>query len=123
MLVSFNGEKRFPDKITPYSPPPVKTVEVEEVVEKTPEELLAEANGIQKSNAMKNAQLASLGAASLLAYGITAGDHESVALLSSFALAGLAGYQVVWGVAPALRKLSLRSTRCVNLGSNCKYNC
>lgn len=114
MLVSFNGEKRFPDKITPYSPPPVKTVEVEEVVEKTPEELLAEANGIQKSNAMKNAQLASLGAASLLAYGITAGDHESVALLSSFALAGLAGYQVVWGVAPALHSPLMAVTNAIS---------
>jgi NAD(P) transhydrogenase len=104
MLISFAGEKRFPDKITPYSPPPVKTVEVEEVVEKSPEELLAEANLIQKSNAMKNAQISSVAAAALLAYGITAVDQDSVAIMSSFALAGLAGYQVVWGVAPALRK-------------------
>ena len=115
MLISFGGEQRFPDKITPYSPPPVKAVEVEEVEEKTPAELLADANGIQKSNAMQNAKIASFAAAALLAYGVTAGDHDSVALMSSFALAGLAGYQVVWGVAPALREFTHSYHTCENL--------
>lgn len=114
MLISFAGEKRFPDKITPYSPPPVKTVEVEEVVEKSPEELLAEANLIQKSNAMKNAQISSVAAAALLAYGITAVDQDSVAIMSSFALAGLAGYQVVWGVAPALHSPLMAVTNAIS---------
>lgn len=115
MLISFGGEQRFPDKITPYSPPPVKAVEVEEVEEKTPAELLADANGIQKSNAMQNAKIASFAAAALLAYGVTAGDHDSIALMSSFALAGLAGYQVVWGVAPALREFTHSYHNCENI--------
>lgn len=105
MLISYAGEKRFPDKITPYMPPPVKQAEVEEVIEKTPEELFEEATIIKKSSALKNAQIATIASAALLAYGVTAGSHDDVAIMSSFALAGLAGYQVVWGVAPALRKL------------------
>lgn len=113
MLIAYNGEKRFPDKITPYSPPPVKSVEVE-VVEKTEEELLAEANSAQQQSFMKNAQTASLAAAALLAFGVTSGDHDSIALMSSFALAGLAGYQVVWGVAPALHSPLMAVTNAIS---------
>lgn len=112
MLISYAGEKRFPDKITPYSPPPAK--EVKEVIEKTPEELLADANALQKSNALKNAQISSAVAAALLAFGITATDHDSIAMLSSFALAGLAGYQVVWGVAPALHSPLMAVTNAIS---------
>ncbi len=112
MLISYNGEKRFPDKITPYSPPPVKTANVEVVV-KTDEELLAEANIAQQQSFMKNAQVASLAATALLLFGVTAGDHDSIALMSSFALAGLAGYQVVWGVAPALHSPLMAVTNAI----------
>lgn len=114
MLISYNGEKRFPDKITPYSPPPPKAVEVEVVVEKTEEELLVEANSVQQKSFIKNTQLSSLAAAALLAFGITSGDHDSVALMSSFALAGLAGYQVVWGVAPALHSPLMAVTNAIS---------
>jgi len=114
MLISYAGEKRFPDKITPYSPPPVPAKEVEEVIDKTPEELLADANALQKSNAVQNAQISSAVAAALLAFGITAADHDSIAMLSSFALAGLAGYQVVWGVAPALHSPLMAVTNAIS---------
>jgi len=114
MLISYAGEKRFPDKITPYSPPPVKTQAVEVVVEKSPEELMEEANEAQKASAMKNAQISSLVAAALLAFGLSATDHDSVALVSSFALAGLAGYQVVWGVAPALHSPLMAVTNAIS---------
>jgi len=114
MLISYAGEKRFPDKITPYSPPPVPTKDVEVVVEKTPQELLEEAHMAQKNSVMKNAQISGLVAAALLAFGVTAPDHDSIALVSSFALAGLAGYQVVWGVAPALHSPLMAVTNAIS---------
>lgn len=114
MLVTFNGEKRFPDKIKPYSPPPAKTKEVEDVKELTAEEQLEEANYIQKANALKNSQIASALAAALLAFGFTASSHDSIAMLSSFALAGLAGYQVVWGVAPSLHSPLMAVTNAIS---------
>lgn len=114
MLISYAGEKRFPDKITPYSPPPSKVKKEEEVIEKSPEELLEEANILQNRNAIQNAQISSALAAALLVFGVTAADHDSIALLSSFALAGLAGYQVVWGVAPALHSPLMAVTNAIS---------
>ena len=40
--------------------------------------------------------IASGAAAALVAFGLTAGSQSAVALAATFALAGLAGYQVVW---------------------------
>jgi len=114
MLISYNGIGRFPDDITPYSPPPPPKKEVEVVVEKTEEELLEEANTQKQKDFMKNAQISSLVAAGLLAFGLTAGDHDSVSLMGSFALAGLAGYQVVWGVAPALHSPLMAVTNAIS---------
>lgn len=114
MLISYAGEKRYPDKITPYSPPPAKVKEEEIVIEKSPEKLLEEANMSQKRNAIQNAQISSALAAALLVFGVTAADHDSIALLSSFALAGLAGYQVVWGVAPALHSPLMAVTNAIS---------
>ena len=103
MLIAFDGEARWPDKITPFQPPPPpKAAETEEVVELSPEEQLALANKEQFDAFSKNAGLASIAAAALLAFGLTGDSPDSVSILASFALAGLAGYQVVWGVAPAL---------------------
>lgn len=114
MLISYEGEKRFPDKIIPYNPPPPPAPKKEEIVEKTVEELAMEANELQKSNFIKNTGLASLAAAALVAFGVTASSHDSVGILSSFALAGLAGYQVVWGVAPALHSPLMAVTNAIS---------
>lgn len=114
MLISYSGEKRFPDKITPYSPPPVKEVQVVEEPELTPEQKLALANESQKKSAIKNAQLATFASIATLAYGITAGDQASVSIMASFALAGFAGYQVVWGVAPALHSPLMAVTNAIS---------
>ena len=122
MLISYGGEKRFPDKITPYSPPPTKVTEAEIVEEKTPEELLELANQEQKANFIRNTQLGSFAAAALLAFGITTGDHDSVSLMASFALAGLAGYQVVWGVAPALHSPLMAVTNAISGVSYLAYD-
>jgi NAD(P) transhydrogenase len=100
MLITYNGEKRWPDKIVPFNPPaPPPAVEEKELTE---EEKMVLANQQQKDAFVKNAAIASLAAATLVAFGLTADSESSVSLLATFALAGLAGYQVVWGVAPAL---------------------
>lgn len=90
------------DKITPFNPPPPPAKTVDEVVSKTEEEIRHEMNEKQRAAFMKNAGIASVAAFALLAFGFNSDSPETVSLLSTFALAGLAGYQVVWGVAPAL---------------------
>jgi hypothetical protein len=90
------------DKITPFNPPPPPVKSADEVVVKTEDELMHEMNEKQRANFVKNAGIASAAAFALLAFGFNTDSPENVSLLSTFALAGLAGYQVVWGVAPAL---------------------
>ena len=114
MLISYSGEKRWPDKITPYNPPPPPENEVEELVVKSEEELLEEANKLQKEAFISNTGIATLAASALLAFGFTSGSMDSVALMSPFALAGLAGYQVVWGVAPALHSPLMAVTNAIS---------
>jgi len=113
MLISYGGEKRFPDKITPYALPPIRK-EIEVVIEKSEEEILEEANEAQKQAFIKNTQISSIAAGVLLAFGLTTGDHDTVSLMASFALAGLAGYQVVWGVAPALHSPLMAVTNAIS---------
>ena len=114
MLISYNGEARYPSKITPFNPPPPPTKPEEEMVVKTDEELLMEANERQRGEAVKTAGIASIAAFALLAFGYTNDSAESVSLLATFALAGLAGYQVVWGVAPALHSPLMAVTNAIS---------
>ena len=102
MLISFQGDGRWPDKITPFQPPPPPQSATADLVPLTEEEQVALANKEQLDSFVKNTGIASLAALAMLAFGLTTDSPESVALLATFALAGLAGYQVVWGVAPAL---------------------
>lgn len=114
MLISYNGEARYPDKITPFNPPPPAAKAADEVVVKTPEELLADANERQRADFLKNAGIASAAALGLLAFGYNSDSHDSVSLMATFALAGLAGYQVVWGVAPALHSPLMAVTNAIS---------
>lgn len=90
------------DKITPFNPPPPPVKSIDELATKTEDEIMHDLNEKQKADFIKNAGIASLAAFALLAFGFNTDSPENVSLLSTFALAGLAGYQVVWGVAPAL---------------------
>lgn len=113
MLIAYNGEARWPDKIVPFSPPPPpKQPEAEKPL--TEEEMLALANEEQKAQFIQNTQVASLAAAALVAFGLTTDNPDSVNLLATFALAGLAGYQVVWGVAPALHSPLMAVTNAIS---------
>jgi NAD(P) transhydrogenase len=103
----------FSDKITPYNPPPPPT-STSEVIEKTEDELMHELNEKQRASFVKNAGIASIAAFALLAFGYNTDSPESVSMLTTFALAGLAGYQVVWGVAPALHSPLMAVTNAIS---------
>ena len=114
MLISYNGDARWPDKITPFNPPPPPAKPEDELVEKTDDELMMEATSQQRADVLKNAGVASLAAFALLAFGFNTDAPESVSLMATFALAGLAGYQVVWGVAPALHSPLMAVTNAIS---------
>jgi NAD(P) transhydrogenase len=117
MLISYNGEARYPDKIAPFNPPPPPTKSQtgsDEVATKSPDELWMEANEKQRADFVRNAAIASVASLALLAFGYTNDSPESVSLLATFALAGLAGYQVVWGVAPALHSPLMAVTNAIS---------
>eukprot|EP00544_Gedaniella_sp_CCMP2646_P015719 CAMPEP_0202482952 /NCGR_PEP_ID=MMETSP1361-20130828/2298_1 /ASSEMBLY_ACC=CAM_ASM_000849 /TAXON_ID=210615 /ORGANISM="Staurosira complex sp., Strain CCMP2646" /LENGTH=1116 /DNA_ID=CAMNT_0049111045 /DNA_START=12 /DNA_END=3362 /DNA_ORIENTATION=- len=115
MLISYDGVARYPDDIVPFSPPPPPVEKGGEAHhDLTEEEMLAIANEKEKASFIKNAGFASLAAAALLAFGVTADSANSVSLMCTFALAGLAGYQVVWGVAPALHSPLMAVTNAIS---------
>jgi H+-translocating NAD(P) transhydrogenase len=115
MLISYDGTARWPDKIIPFAPPPPPAQSaVAEPVKLTPEEQKALADQESKDQFVKNSLLASVAAASLVAFGLTADSPSSVSLMATFGLAGLAGYQVVWGVAPALHSPLMAVTNAIS---------
>lgn len=114
MLISYDGQARWPDKITPFTPPAPPKTDTTELVELTEEEKTALAIKESKDGFVKNTGLASLVAVALLAFGLTGDSPSSVSLAATFALAGLAGYQVVWGVAPALHSPLMAVTNAIS---------
>jgi NAD(P) transhydrogenase len=114
MLISYDGVARWPDKITPFTPPLPPQQAVAEVVELTPEQEKVLADKESKDMFVKNAMIASFAAAALVALGLTADSPSAVSLMATFGLAGLAGYQVVWGVAPALHSPLMAVTNAIS---------
>jgi len=115
MLISYGGEARWPDKITPFAPPPPPKQAVEaEVVDLTPEQEKALNDQTSKDTFVKNSLFASAVAAVLVAFGLTADSPSAINLMATFGLAGLAGYQVVWGVAPALHSPLMAVTNAIS---------
>ena len=114
MLISYAGEARWPDKIKPFSTPPPPKAQMEAVVVLTPEEKKALVEQEAREGFLKNSLIASGAAAALVAFGLTADSPSAVSLLATFALAGLAGYQVVWGVAPALHSPLMAVTNAIS---------
>ena len=114
MLIAYDGEKRWPDKIVPFSPPPPPKTDEVEAVELTEEQKFELANKEARDGFVRNTGLASIAAVALVAFGLTAESMDSVTLLATFALAGLAGYQVVWGVAPALHSPLMAVTNAIS---------
>eukprot|EP00536_Pseudo-nitzschia_multiseries_P018046 jgi/Psemu1/328717/estExt_fgenesh1_pg.C_20840002 len=114
MLISYGGNARWPDKITPFAPPPPPQQDVAEVVELTPEQEKALADQNSKDSFVKNSLVASAAAAILVGFGLTADTPASINLMATFGLAGLAGYQVVWGVAPSLHSPLMAVTNAIS---------
>ena len=114
MLIAFNGEERWPDKIIPYSPPPVVPDGASVIPQLSEEEMKLLADEEQKAIFVRNAGIASIAATILVAFGWTANSNEDISLLATFALAGLAGYQVVWGVAPSLHSPLMAVTNAIS---------
>lgn len=117
MLIAYDGVQRYPDMITPFSPPPPKITpnDATSSIVLTDEEMRIEADEKQRNIFIKNAGVASIAAIALLAFGYTNGSSlEGVSLLATFALAGLAGYQVVWGVAPSLHSPLMAVTNAIS---------
>jgi H+-translocating NAD(P) transhydrogenase len=114
MLISFDGEARWPDKIVPFSPPPPPPLQVAKVAELTHEEIKVMIDQVSHDGFLKNSLIASGAAAALVAFGLTADSTSAVSLMATFALAGLAGYQVVWGVAPALHSPLMAVTNAIS---------
>jgi len=114
MLISYNGEARWPDKITPFNPPPPPPKAADDISEMSEEELLLAADEKQKAGFIRNAGIASAASLALLAFGYNVDSPDAVSLMATFALAGLAGYQVVWGVAPALHSPLMAVTNAIS---------
>ncbi len=114
MLISYGGNARWPDKITPFTPPPPPARDVAEVVELTPEQEKALIDEESKASFVKNTMIASAAAAVLVGFGLTADSPNAINLMATFGLAGLAGYQVVWGVAPALHSPLMAVTNAIS---------
>jgi NAD(P) transhydrogenase len=114
MLISIDGEARWPDKITPFEPPRPPPSKIANEVVLTEEEQVALASKENFDGFVKNTGIASLAAVALLAFGLNAGSPENISLVATFALAGLAGYQVVWGVAPALHSPLMAVTNAIS---------
>jgi len=114
MLISYGGEARWPDQITPFVSPPPPKVEAAHEVTLTEEEILELAEKENLDTFIGNTKTASLAAIALVAFGFSTNDPNSVSLLATFSLAGLAGYQVVWGVAPALHSPLMAVTNAIS---------
>eukprot|EP00538_Stauroneis_constricta_P012665 CAMPEP_0119547806 /NCGR_PEP_ID=MMETSP1352-20130426/1838_1 /TAXON_ID=265584 /ORGANISM="Stauroneis constricta, Strain CCMP1120" /LENGTH=1139 /DNA_ID=CAMNT_0007592843 /DNA_START=69 /DNA_END=3488 /DNA_ORIENTATION=+ len=116
MLISYEGKARWPDDITPFQPPPPPASKVDEVaaVVLSPEEMKELADADSKKSFVKNSLVASVAAAALVAFGLTADSESAIMLLATFGLAGLAGYTTVWGVAPSLHSPLMAVTNAIS---------
>jgi NAD(P) transhydrogenase len=66
------------------------------------------------SNALSNSMLTGAGLAMLLAAGITSPSPLFTQMITTFSLAGIIGYQVVWGVTPALHSPLMAVTNAIS---------
>lgn len=107
MLIAFDGEPRWPEKITPFEPPPPPASSAPTTIALTEED-------DNLKSFLKNTGVASLAAMVILAYGFSSDSPDDISLLATFCLAGLAGYQVVWGVAPALHSPLMAVTNAIS---------
>ena len=105
MMVMENGESRWPWQ-PPAPPPPPPKKEVVEILPPTPEEIKAEY--------LASARRGSYFAAAGLGIGAISPNAAFSNMLTTFALSGVIGYQVVWGVSPALHSPLMAVTNAIS---------
>jgi len=90
----------------PPGPPPQATKPKVAAVEKAPED--------PYQTTLSTALLTTGGTGSMVALGMLSSDPAFSTMMSTFALAGAAGYQVVWGVVPALHTPLMSVTNAIS---------
>ena len=66
--------------------------EIEVVARKNKEEILKEAKEAQNLGFIKNLKISSIASTVLLSFGLTTRDHDTISLVTSFALTVFTGY-------------------------------
>eukprot|EP00162_Nutomonas_longa_P015401 comp22299_c0_seq1/m.53366 comp22299_c0_seq1/g.53366 ORF comp22299_c0_seq1/g.53366 comp22299_c0_seq1/m.53366 type:complete len:1046 (+) comp22299_c0_seq1:40-3177(+) len=114
-LVLQDGKLLWPPP-PPKSFPAAPAKKVEKVL--TPEELKAKeferTVTLPRQEALRGATLVSGGLTSLLAFGAVSPSPTFNSLVTTFGLAGVCGYQTVWGVAPALHSPLMSVTNAIS---------
>uniref|UniRef100_A0A7S3FKH4 NAD(P) transhydrogenase, mitochondrial n=2 Tax=Haptolina ericina TaxID=156174 RepID=A0A7S3FKH4_9EUKA len=105
MMVVQDGELMWPWQPPAPPPPPPKPPVVEAKV-------LTESD--YKAIYMDSAKMVSAGAAATLGLGMLAPNAAFSGMFSTFALSGVIGYQVVWGVVPALHSPLMAVTNAIS---------
>jgi NAD(P) transhydrogenase len=107
-MVTLNGELKWP-------PPPIITSasELAKPTSNTHDKKKAVVVDPYKAG-VNNAVSASAAIIAALALGYTGPHPEFIKMLNTFVLSGIVGYQVVWGVAPALHSPLMSVTNAVS---------
>jgi len=105
MMVMDKGELTWPWQPPAPPPPPPKPPKPEEVVK-------TEAD--YKEEYMSSAKTATYGALGMLGVGMLSPNPAFSGMFSTFALSGVIGYQVVWGVVPALHSPLMAVTNAIS---------
>jgi NAD(P) transhydrogenase len=107
MMVVENGESRWPwTPPAPPPPPPKVDTASSEPVPLTPEEI--------KADYSTSARRVTYGLATMLGIGALSPNAAFSNMLTTFALSGVIGYQVVWGVTPALHSPLMAVTNAIS---------
>ena len=105
MMVIEKGELMWPWQPPAPPPPPPKPPKPEEVVKTTED---------YKAEYMATAKTATYGALGALGVGIISPNPAFSGMFSTFVLSGVIGYQVVWGVVPALHSPLMAVTNAIS---------
>ena len=111
MMVKEQGQNRFP------APPyvlPQGAAAPGAPKEEEPELTFDQKNLISKANATSNSMYLTAGVTGMLGMGMASPEIAFSNMFTTFALGGIVGYQVVWGVTPALHSPLMSVTNAVS---------
>eukprot|EP01090_Pellita_catalonica_P010665 TRINITY_DN2209_c0_g1_i1.p1 TRINITY_DN2209_c0_g1~~TRINITY_DN2209_c0_g1_i1.p1 ORF type:complete len:1092 (+),score=255.65 TRINITY_DN2209_c0_g1_i1:21-3296(+) len=111
-IITHEGKTLWP--APPSEAPPQQEVKVEEKKKLTPEEKYAQLSQDTWDSNMKGAALATVALGSMVSLGTGTPNTEFLKMVGTFSLAGIVGYQVVWGVSPSLHSPLMSVTNAVS---------